>query len=206
MREQHKTLLSLDIHTINDEQRLLAQGQLGTLRDDTKVVGNDELVTGEVEVMGEGTEFTTALLSLSMEQQSGSTTAYAFNPTLNLCQGPTISLPCLSTSPISCPLTRLTCKETNLPMNYRGNASTFENSPMARLLEEYTGGTSDDEPSTETSVTLLVTMIDLEADNIKKVEDLSRGTTKYKLSDSLMESLHKTTVKLQLFVRRAAGL
>ena len=91
-------------------------------------------------------------------------------------------------------------------MKYRGNASTFENSPMARLLEEYTGGTSDDEPSTETSVTLLVTMIDLEADNIKKVEDLSRGTTKYKLSDSLMESLHKTTVELQLFVRRAAGL
>ena len=206
MREQHKALPSLNTHTINDEQGLLAQGQLGTLRDDMKVVGNDELVTGEVEVMGEGTGFTTALLSPSTEQQSASTTAHAFDPTLNLCQGPTISLLCSSISPISRPLTCLTYKDTNLPMNYRGNASTFENSPMARLLEEYTGGMSDDEPSTETLVTLLVTMIDLEADNIKKVEDLNRGTMKYKLSDSLMESLHKTTVELQLFVGRAAGL
>ena len=106
----------LDIHTIDDEG-LLAQGQLGALRDDTKVVGNDELVTGEVEIMGEGTGFTMALLSPLTEQWSASTTAHAFDPTLNLCQGPTISLPCSSISPISCPLTCLPCKETNLPMN-----------------------------------------------------------------------------------------
>ena len=97
-------------------------------------------------------------------------------------------------------------EEMNLPMNHTGNTSAFKNSPMAGLLEEYTGETSDSESSTETSVALFVTMIDLEADNIETVEDLNRGTTKYKLLDSLMENLHKTTVELQLFVERAAGL
>lgn len=77
---------------------------------------------------------------------------------------------------------------------------------MAKLLEEYTREASGNELSTETSVTLLVTMVDLEADNIETVEDPNRATTKYKLSESLLEKLGKTTIELQLFVEQAAGL
>lgn len=77
---------------------------------------------------------------------------------------------------------------------------------MAKLLEEYTGETSSNELSTETSVTLLVTMIDLEMDNIEKIEDLNRGVTKYRLSGSLLESLQKTVIELQVFVEKAALL
>lgn len=97
-------------------------------------------------------------------------------------------------------------EEVDLPMDFRGNPSAFKDSPMARLLEQYTGETSSNELSTETSVTLLVTMVDLEADNIEKIEDPNRSTTKYRLSETLLENLSKTTVELQLFVERAAGL
>ena len=79
-------------------------------------------------------------------------------------------------------------------------------SSQPSLLEEYTGETSGNELSTEMAVTLLVTMVDLEVDNIERVEDPNRSTTKYRLSESLLENLLKTTVELQMFVERAAGL
>lgn len=77
-------------------------------------------------------------------------------------------------------------EEMDLPLNYGGNTFAFKNSPMARLLEKYTGEASGNESSTETSVTLFITMINLDAENIEKVEHLDRGTTKYKVLDSSM--------------------
>jgi hypothetical protein len=97
-------------------------------------------------------------------------------------------------------------EEMDLPMNYRGNTAAFEDSPMARLLEEYTGETNGNELSTETSVTLLVTVVELDSDDIEKVDDPNRDTTKYKLTEDLFDKLRKTTVELQEFVERAAGL
>ena len=97
-------------------------------------------------------------------------------------------------------------EESDLPVSFRGNPLAFKDSPMASLLEEYTGETSGNELSTETSVTLLVTMMDLEAHDIEKMEDPNRGTTKYRLSEALLGNLSKTTVELQLFVEKAAGL
>jgi len=77
---------------------------------------------------------------------------------------------------------------------------------MARLLEEYTGETNSSNLSMETAVTLMVTMTELEAENIEKVEDPNRSTTKYRLSENLLESLGKAMVELQLFIEKAAGL
>ena len=97
-------------------------------------------------------------------------------------------------------------EETDLPMDYRGNAAAFKDSPMAKLLEEYTGETSGNELSTETSVTLLVTVENLDSDDIEKVDDPNRGTTKYRLTETLFENLRRTSVELQVFVERAAGM
>ena len=97
-------------------------------------------------------------------------------------------------------------EEADLPMNYRGDPSSFKDSPMASLLEEYTGETNSDELSTETLVTLLVTLDDLEPDNIERIENPNRSLTKYKLATEFLENLTRTTVELQLFVERAAGL
>lgn len=97
-------------------------------------------------------------------------------------------------------------EELYLPMSYRGNVAAFEDSPMARLLEEYTGETNSSNLSMETAVTLMVTMTELEAENIEKVEDPNRSTTKYRLSENLLESLGKAMVELQLFIEKAAGL
>jgi len=55
--------------------------------------------------------------------------------------------------------------EVDLPMNFRGNAPEYKDSLMARLLEEYTGGTDSDKLSTEMTVTILVTIVDLVGDN-----------------------------------------
>jgi len=91
-------------------------------------------------------------------------------------------------------------------MNFRGNAPKYKDSPMARLLEEYTGGTDGNELSTETTVTILVTIVDLVGDNIEKVEDPNRSMTKYKLKEGLMDNLRKTTIELQEFIERARSL
>ena len=97
-------------------------------------------------------------------------------------------------------------EEADIPFDYRGNPSTFKDSPMAKLLEEYTGESTGNELSTETAVTLLVTMIDLDTDNIEKIEDPSRSISKYRLSENLLENLQKTAVELQVFVEKAALL
>jgi len=96
--------------------------------------------------------------------------------------------------------------EVDLPMNFRGNAPKYKDSPMARLLEEYTGGTDGNELSTEMTVTILVTIVDLVGDNIEKVEDPNRSMTKYKLEEGLMDNLRKTTIELQEFIERARSL
>ena len=44
----------------------------------------------------------------------------------------------------------------DLPLNCGGNTFAFKNSPMARLLEKYTGEASGNESSTEISVTLFI--------------------------------------------------
>ena len=53
---------------------------------------------------------------------------------------------------------------------------------------------------------LLVTKDDLEPELIKRMEDLNRGITKYKLADEFLESLSKTSTELQVFVEKAARL
>ena len=97
-------------------------------------------------------------------------------------------------------------EEVDLPIDYRGNAAAFKDSPMAHLLEEYTGGLNGNDLTTETAVTLLVTMTDLDGETVERIDDLNRGTTKYKLTGDLMDNLRKTMTELQLFIERAAGL
>jgi len=97
-------------------------------------------------------------------------------------------------------------EEENFSRGYRGNMSEYKDLPMARLLEEYMGGTDGNKLSMEMAVTILVSMIDLTEDNIEKVEDPNRSTIKYKLKESLMDNLCKTTIELQEFIERAADL
>ena len=97
-------------------------------------------------------------------------------------------------------------EEADLPINFRGNATAFKESLMACLLEEYSGGLDGNVLSTETAVTILVTMLDLDEDTIERVEDPNRGMTKYKLSKDLLNNLCKTTIELQLFIERASAL
>ena len=64
-------------------QGLLAQGQLGNLKDSVKVVGTSEQVTGDVEVVDEGPGFTMAPSSPSspsMVPESTSTTPSEISP------------------------------------------------------------------------------------------------------------------------------
>ena len=77
---------------------------------------------------------------------------------------------------------------------------------MASLLMEYMGEASNRELPTETTVTLLVTMIDLETENVEKIEDPNRSTSKYRLSSSLLETLQQAVVELQVFIEKAASL
>ena len=96
--------------------------------------------------------------------------------------------------------------EIDPPINARGNASLYKESPMAKLLNEYlTEQLGDSSLSTEATIILLVTMQDLEAEHITIVEDRNRGTTKYKLSDDLLEDLSRITVELQVYVEKAAN-
>ena len=70
-------------------QELLAQGQLGNLKDSVKVVGTSEQVPGDVEVADEGPGFTTATStpsSPSMVPESTSTTPSEISPMAQLMQ------------------------------------------------------------------------------------------------------------------------
>jgi len=95
--------------------------------------------------------------------------------------------------------------EMDPPVSKRGDASLYNESPMAKLLDEYMTETSGNDLSTEATVILLVTMGELEQEHIVTVENRNKGTTKYKLADHLLESLNRTTVELQIFVEKASG-
>lgn len=95
-------------------------------------------------------------------------------------------------------------KEVDLPISTRGNVSLYEDSLMAKLLDEYMAKANGNSLSTEATVVLLV-MDDLEPDHIVLVKDHNKGTTKYKLSENLLDDLSKTAVELQVFVEKASG-
>ena len=76
-------------HTSDVGQGLLAQGQLGNLKDSVKVVWTGEQVTGDVEVVDEGPGFTMAPpspSSSSMVPESTSTTLSEISPMAQLMQ------------------------------------------------------------------------------------------------------------------------
>ena len=95
--------------------------------------------------------------------------------------------------------------EIDAPVSMRGNAELYSESPMAKLLEEYTTETSGSNLSTEATVILLVTMDELEPDHIVVAENRNKGTTKYKLVDHFIDDLSRTSAELQIFVEKAAG-
>ncbi|KIJ93555.1 hypothetical protein K443DRAFT_69065, partial [Laccaria amethystina LaAM-08-1] len=95
--------------------------------------------------------------------------------------------------------------EPEMPIGARGD-STSLNSPMVRLMEEYTGETIDNSISTDAWVRLLATMADLESEHVERIEDPNKGVTRYRLSENLLATLNRITVELQVFVERAAGL
>ena len=73
-------------HTSDVGQGLLAQGQLGNLKDSMEVVGPSEQVTGDVEVADERPGFTMAPSSPSMVPESTSTTPSEISPMAQLLQ------------------------------------------------------------------------------------------------------------------------
>ena len=95
--------------------------------------------------------------------------------------------------------------EIDSPIAMRGNAALYNESLMAKLLEEYMTEASGDSISTEATVILLVTMTELEPELIVIVKNRNKGMTKYKLVDHLLDDLSRTTVELQIFVEKAAG-
>ena len=95
--------------------------------------------------------------------------------------------------------------EQELPIGARGD-SLSKDSPMVKILEEYTGEHGDGGISTETWVNLLVSMTDLNSEHVERLEDSNKSITKYRLSENLLSTLNKTAVELQVFVERAAGL
>jgi len=96
-------------------------------------------------------------------------------------------------------------EELDLPVSTRGNVSLYNESLMAKLLEEYMTEVNGNTLSTEATVILLVTMDDLEPDHIVTVENRNKGTTKYKLAHHFLEDLSRTAVELQVFVEKAAS-
>ena len=92
------------------------------------------------------------------------------------------------------------------PVITRGSTTSYTGSPMAKLMEQYSGEEDGAALSTEAWVTILVTKDDLETELIEKVEDLNKGVTKYKFSDEFVEVLSKVSTELQVFVEKAAGL
>lgn len=95
--------------------------------------------------------------------------------------------------------------EPEIPIRVRGDSSS-KDFPMMKILEEYMGETIDRGIATESWVNLLVTMAELESKHVERVEDSNKGVTKYRLSKDLLATIDKTTVELQVFVERAAGL
>ena len=95
--------------------------------------------------------------------------------------------------------------EVDHPVSTRGDASLYDGSPMVKLLEEYMTEVNGSSLSTEATVGLLVNMDELEAEHVVIVENRNKGTTKYKLVDSLLDDLSRTTVELQVFIEKASG-
>lgn len=87
----------------------------------------------------------------------------------------------------------------------RGNALLYQESPMAKLLNEYMSETGSSNLSMEATVVLLVTRDELEPEHIVTVENRNKGTTKYKLADNLLKDLSRTAVELQVFVEKASS-
>ena len=96
-------------------------------------------------------------------------------------------------------------EEQEIPIVARGNSQSSD-SPMIKLMEEYTGEKIGNDISTESWVNILSTMTDLESDHVERMEDRNKGITKYRLSQNLLATLNRTTVELQIFVERAADL
>ena len=97
-------------------------------------------------------------------------------------------------------------EEMETPIMTRGSASSYKDSPMAKLMEQYRGEEDNADLSTEAWVTLLATKDDLEIDFIERVEDANKGITKYKLSDEFLVELIKISTELQVFIEKAVGL
>ena len=66
-------------------------------------------------------------------------------------------------------------EEMETPVITRGSSTSYADSPMAKLMEQYSGEEDGADLSTESWVTLLVTKDDLELELIKKVENLNKG-------------------------------
>ena len=96
--------------------------------------------------------------------------------------------------------------EMETPIITRGSAESYKDSPMVKLMEQYSGEEDGADLSTEAWVTLLATKDNLEPELIERVEDLNKGITKYKLLDDFLEELSKMSTELQVFVEKAAGL
>lgn len=92
------------------------------------------------------------------------------------------------------------------PVITRGSAVSYPHSPMAKLMEQYSGEDDGAALSTESWITILITKEDLETELIEKVEDPNKGITKYKFRDEFLEELSKVSTELQVFVEKAARL
>ena len=97
-------------------------------------------------------------------------------------------------------------EEMEAPIMTRGNSSSYKDSPMAKLIAPYCGEEDSDELSTEAWVNILVTKDDLEPELVERMEDLNKGTTKYKLSNEFLEGLIRILTELQVLVEKAASL
>ena len=96
-------------------------------------------------------------------------------------------------------------KEQEIPIVARGNSQLLD-SPMIKLMEEYTGEKIGNDISTESWVNILSTVTDLECNHVERMEDRNKGITKYRLSQNLLAMLNRTSVELQIFVERATNL
>ena len=96
-------------------------------------------------------------------------------------------------------------EELEIPISARGDSAST-NSLMIRIMEEYTGETIGNDISMQAWVNLLATMPELEPEHVERIKDHNKGITKYRLSESLLATLSRITVELQVFVERAARL
>jgi len=96
-------------------------------------------------------------------------------------------------------------EELEIPISARGDSASTS-LPMIRIMEEYTGETIGNDISMQAWVNLLATMPELEPKHVKRIKDRNKGITKYRLSESLLATLSRITMELQVFVERAARL